>query len=129
MKADRNIKYILLELDRQFDQETSIGGLETWVSYFAENGVMVASQGEDIKGREAIYHAMIKSFSLPGFSLRWEPIDAEVSEDGSMGYTYGKYVRKYTNDKGSEITSTGKYTTVWQKQRDTSYKIILDIGN
>ncbi|MDF2889842.1 MAG: hypothetical protein K0R80_209 [Clostridia bacterium] len=129
MKEDKKLKHRLLELDRQFDRDTSIGGLETWVSYFAEDGVMVASQGEDIKGREAIYNAMIKSFSLPSYSLRWEPIDAKISEDGSIGYTYGKYVRKYTEDDGNEAISTGKYTTVWQKQGDGSYKIVLDIGN
>jgi len=124
-----NNKDMLIDLDRQFDTDTSIGGVETWVSYFAEDGVMVVSEGEDIKGRKAIYDAMLKSFSRCGYSLRWEPIDAKISDDGSLGYTYGMYVRKYSDEKGNEIISKGKYTTVWQKQRDTSWKVVLDIGN
>jgi len=129
VEKNQNLKHILMELDRQFDRDTSVEGVKAWVSYFAHDGIMVISQGEDIKGKEAIQQYMDRIFSLPGFSLRWEPIDASISEDGSLGYTYGKYVRKYVDDKGTEVTSTGKYTTVWQKQRDTSWEIILDIGN
>lgn len=129
MAENQNVKDMLMELDRQFDKTTSTGGVDAWVSYFAHDGVMVVSQGEDIKGREEIRKSMEGAFSLPGFSLRWEPIDASVSNDGSLGYTYGKYVRRYLDKKGVEIISTGKYTTVWQRQEDNSWRVILDIGN
>lgn len=125
----KDLVQMLMELDRQFDLDTSIGGVEAWASYFAEDGVMVVSQDEDIKGKEAILIAMEKSFSLPSFSLRWEPTDGKVSEDGTMGYTYGKYIRKYKNNEGIEITSTGKYISIWQRQKDGLWKISLDIGN
>lgn len=123
------LKDMLMELDRQFDRDTAIGGVDAWVSYFANDGVMVVAKGEDLKGKEIIHKAMERSFAFPGFSLRWEPIDAAISDDGTLGYTYGKYVRRYIDDKGIEVTSTGKYTTVWKRQEDASWKIILDIGN
>ncbi|SHI84150.1 YybH family protein [Lutispora thermophila] len=129
MDNSKNLRRFLMDLDRQFDKDTSTGGIDAWVSYFADDGVMVLSQGDDLKGRQEIYKSMERAFSLPEFSLRWEPIDAKVSEDGSLGYTYGKYVRRYLDDKGDEVLATGKYTTVWQKQRDGSWKIVLDIGN
>lgn len=119
----------LMNLDREFDKTTAELGLEGWVSYFAEDGVMVPAQVDVIKGKEDVRQAMGKSFSLPGFSLRWEPLDAQVSEDGSMGYTYGKYVRTNLDQEGNIQTGTGKYTTIWQKQQDGSWKIVLDMGN
>jgi len=128
MENSKNLKEILMDLDRQFDKDTSTGGIDAWVSYFADDGVMV-TKGDDLKGREEIYESMGSAFSLPGFSLRWEPIDAKVSADGSLGYTYGRYKRKYMDDKGNEILATGKYTTIWQKQNDGSWKIVLDMGN
>lgn len=127
MEKSNDLRNMLLELDRQFDRDTAVGGGKTWASYFAEDGVMVGTV--DIKGREAIYNQIGKSFSLPGFSLRWEPTDARISEDGSLGYTYGNYVRKYLNQEGEEVSSTGRYTTIWQKQEDNTWKIVLDIGN
>lgn len=126
---NESLKEMLITLNRQFDQETAIGGLETWVSYFAEDSVMVMATGNDVKGKTAIKELMAKPFALPGFSLRWEPIDCTVSDDGSLGYTYGKYVRRHLNNDGNEVISTGKYTTVWKRQNDSSWKIILDMGN
>jgi len=128
MENSKNLKEILMDLDRQFDKDTSTGGIDAWVSYFADDGVMV-TKGDDLKGREEIYESMGNAFSLPGFSLRWEPVDAKVSDDGSLGYTYGKYVRKYLDDKGNEVLADGKYTTIWKKQDDGSWKIVLDMGN
>ncbi len=119
----------LMELDRQFDLETSTGGLEVWVSYFAEYGVMVMGQSQDRVGKESIRQAMKPAFELPGFSLRWKPLDADISEDGTLGYTYGSYVRTYRNEAGERIEGTGKYTSVWKKQSDGQWKIVLDIGN
>lgn len=129
MDKQRKLKEMIMELDRQFDKETSVGGVEVWASYFTQESVMIIAHGEDIKGRENICNYMVKSFSLPGFSLRWEPIDAKISEDGGLGYTYGRYLRKYIDAKGNEISSIGKYTTVWEHQGDKTWKIILDIGN
>lgn len=125
----QNQKEMIMELDRQFDRETAKGGLKAWVSYFARDGVMVMSQGEDIVGPDAIQTYMSRAFSLPGFSLRWEPVDTKISCDETLAYTYGSYVRKYKDENGSEIVATGKYTTIWQLQEDKSWKIVLDIGN
>lgn len=119
----------LLELDREFTRNTEKEGLEGWVRYFAEDGAMIPSQGPIIRGREAIRNAMEKSFSQTGYSLKWEPEYAEAAEDGTMGYTFGKYIRKTINAEGQSETATGRYTSIWRLQQDGSYKITLDMGN
>ena len=128
-KLGNELKEYLMQLDREFDEATAKMGVEGWVAYFDEEGAMLPSKGEVVRGKEAIRSSMIKGFSLTDFSLRWSPMGAEVSEDGSMGYTYGEYMRKFKDADGEEITGTGRYTTIWRKQTDGNYKIIHDVGN
>jgi ketosteroid isomerase-like protein len=96
-------KEMLMALDEKFDLETSTGGAETWASYFAEEGVLVVGQGKDIVGRENIKNAMKPALDNEGNSLRWAPISGDISEDGTLGYTFGAYVRKNKNKDGQII--------------------------
>ncbi len=127
-KTKVDIREGLMQLDREFDLKTSEQGAEGWASYFAEDGIMVG-RPDLIKGQEAIRTAMGSVFENPDFSLRWAPEDAGVSDDGTLGFTYGQYVRKHKDQEGNEVTGTGRYTSIWSKQEDGSWKIVWDIGN
>lgn len=64
--------------------------------------------------RDNIYKYMLGFFNLPSLTCRWEPRFIDVSEDFSLGYTSGTYVREYKED-GILIIEKGKYTTIWKK--------------
>jgi ketosteroid isomerase-like protein len=127
MKKDTCI--MLMELDREFAAITQKEGVNGWVKYFAEDGAMAPSEGAIIRGREAIRKAMAPSFETTGYSLKWEPEYAEASEDGSLGYTYGVYIRTSIDEDGNTVSGSGRYNSIWKKQKDSNYKIVLDIGN
>lgn len=57
-------------------------------------------------------------------TLTWEPINADVANSGEFGYTWGnwKFVR-------SDTTYYGNYFTVWKKQKNGKWKVVLDGGN
>lgn len=59
-----------------------------------------------------------------GARLSWVPGYAEVSRGGDMGYTTGLYTRSQ-----AEGTSFGQYATVWRKQADGTWKVVIDGGN
>ena len=120
---------MLMDLDREFAALTQKEGVEGWVKYFAEDGVMAPAKGDVIKGKKAIREAMAPSFGAPGYSLLWEPEYAEASVDGSLGYTYGRYLRTSLDEEGNVISGSGRYNSIWKRQEDGSYRIILDIGN
>jgi ketosteroid isomerase-like protein len=120
---------LLQELDREFSRTTQEKGIDGWVYYFAEDGEMAPAKGEIIKGKDAIRKAMAPFFQHLGNSLVWEPESAEVSEDESMGYTYGKYIRTTMDEAGNTVIGKGRYTSIWRKQKDGKYRIIFDIGN
>jgi ketosteroid isomerase-like protein len=60
----------------------------------------------------------------PGMKLFWEPRVGDIAASGDMGYLTGP----------TEISVPGKpsgygnYFSVWKKQADGKYKVILDIG-
>jgi len=119
----------LIMLDKMFNEETARKGIEGWVVYFAENGSMVSGTSAPITGREAIRRRMTPVFGDSSFSLRWEPTRAEMLIVGKLGFTIGRSVRKRRNAMGSMETQRGIYATLWMKQPDQSWKIILDTGS
>ena len=57
-------------------------------------------------------------------TLTWEPIIAEVANSGELGYTWGNW--KFVQP---DTTYYGNYFTVWKKQIDGKWKVVLDGGN
>ena len=65
----------------------------------------------------------------PDFSLTWAPVKADMAASGDMGYTYGNYELKSKDKDGQLVTHYGKYASIWKKQKDGSWKVVLDMGN
>ena len=58
--------------------------------------------------------------------LSWEPAFADIAKSGDLGYTTGPWqVRRTPNDTPADF---GHYVTIWKKQSDGAWKIVLDIG-
>jgi ketosteroid isomerase-like protein len=56
-------------------------------------------------------------------------VGADISSSGDMGYTYGTYEFASSDRNGKPVVDHGKYTTIWKKQKDGSWKVVLDMGN
>jgi ketosteroid isomerase-like protein len=61
-------------------------------------------------------------------TLTWTPAEAEVSQGGDMGYTWGRYEYRDRGANGKVAVQTGTYVTVWRRQPDGSWKVVLDGG-
>ena len=113
--------------DLAFAKATAEHGVEGWVSFFADSGVQV------IPGRNVVGHAAIRALMAPSLgdttrTLTWRPVSVEVSPGGNMGYTVGRWDRT-VRLKDSTTATHGSYVTIWRKQGDGSWKVVLDIGN
>jgi len=117
----------LIEADHAFDSATSEKSMDGWMEWLLPDAVLMPAGQNMLVGQTAIHDFAVKAFAMPGFAMRWEPVDAGAS--GDLGYTYGvsKVTRTGTNGKPS--ISYGKYLTIWRKQRDRSWKVALDISN
>ncbi len=60
--------------------------------------------------------------------LSWAPDHADVSGDGTLGYSDGHWLFEGAPDaKGNKLHLTGHYVTVWRKT-DGGWKFIADMG-
>lgn len=118
----------LTRADSIFAQETARDRAAGWARHFAPNGVMV-HPGGTIEGRAAIRDAMTRAFADTSFVLSWTPTTATASPDGRLGYTVGRYESRRRNADGSVARETGTYVTIWGRQADGTWQVVLDIGN
>jgi len=113
--------------DIAFAKATAERGVDGWVSYFADSGVM-AIPGRNVVGRAAIRELMAPELGDTTVSLTWKPVSVEVSPDARMGYTIGRWDRTSRVNASAPVRH-GSYVTVWRKQGDGTWKVMLDIGN
>ncbi|HSM61388.1 MAG TPA: DUF4440 domain-containing protein, partial [Longimicrobiales bacterium] len=101
---------------------------EAWASWFAEDGAMIQPGPGEIRGREEILSVMA-SLDEPGVSLRWEPLRADIAASGDLGWTTGTFVSEGPGPDGEVRTGQGRYVSVWRRQADGSWKVVMDLGN
>ncbi len=64
-----------------------------------------------------------------GTALTWHPVFAWVAGSEDLGYTIGEYIATLRGPSGAAVQRFGKYLTVWQRQRDGTWKFVVDGGN
>ena len=118
----------LMRADLDFAKDTAAKRIDGWVAWFAEEGMQLTPEG-NIKGRAAIREYMGPAFARPDWSLAWKPTFAEISRSGDLGYTTGTYESRGKDAQGKPTLRTGRYVTIWKKQADGSWKVVLDTGH
>jgi ketosteroid isomerase-like protein len=118
----------LMELDREFaGLSVEKGANESFLTYIDSACVILRPNRGPVIGREKI----IEMYSTPdtSFTLNWEPLYADVSASGDLGYTYGIYTIEMDSPEGMLVTKEGTYATVWKKDGNGNWKFVLDTGN
>ncbi len=62
----------------------------------------------------------------PAFQLTWEPLQVDVSADGTLGYTWGRYEATERAPDGKTTATPGIFVTIWKRQPDGSWKFVYD---
>lgn len=103
----------------------SKGIAAAFYAFADDNAVIKREKDSLIKGKENIK----TYYSNPKFlkaGVTWKPDFVAVSDDGTLGYTYGKYVWTATDSLGNKKEFKGRFHTVWKKQKDGSWKYVWD---
>ena len=95
--------------------------------YAAADAQIFSGPGEFISGP----HAIAESFGPPTEknTLVWHPVHGEVASSGDLGFTVGNAVFTGVREDGAKIERFSKYLTVWKKQRDGSWRYVVDGGS
>ncbi len=118
----------LRQMEGEFMKAAAEHGSAGYMSYYADDAVEVPNGAEIISGKVNIAKTM-------GFlddknnGLSWTPVGADISASGDLGYTYGTYEFRSVSKDGKPVVEYGKYTSIWKKQKDGSWKVVLDMGN
>ena len=103
--------------------------LDKSVAFVTDDGSVLAPNAPIATGHAAIRQLFSGFFALPNLKISWHPVRVEVARSGELGYTSGAYEMIFNDPSGKLISDKGKYVTVWKKQRDGSWKVLLDIFN
>lgn len=116
---------LLFQLEADFAADVALHGHDAFFTHFADDGVEVVDGG-GFNTKEA----MREQPPWPaGTSLTWTPLKADMAASGDLGYTYGTYNYTAKNKEGKLVANYGKYTSIWKKQQDGQWKVVVDMGN
>jgi ketosteroid isomerase-like protein len=119
---------VLLAADSAFDAAVAGGGSEAWVEWFDADGAMIQPGVGEIRGLDAIRSA-VTYLDDAGTSLRWAPARADIAASGELGWTTGSYLVASTAEDGSVTRGEGRYVSIWRRQPDGAWKVVMDLGN
>ncbi|NIP18433.1 MAG: DUF4440 domain-containing protein [Xanthomonadales bacterium] len=120
--ADRDS---LLAADEAWSQ--SVNDTEAFLSRFTDDASFMPA-GAPLARGDAIRATWEALVSNPGFSLEWTATGAEVARSGDLGYTIGSF-RLVLEVDGTPMAMIGKFSTVWKRHEDGSWKVQVDCFN
>lgn len=115
----------LVNAERSFAR-TSLekGARPSFMMFFADDAVVF--RPHPVKYKEAMKSVPAPKNPLET-TLSWEPLYADVSLSGDMGYTTGPSVW-IDNTPAKRPTYYGFYFSIWKKQSTGEWKVAFDIG-
>ncbi len=119
-------KMILFDLEARFAKDVLARGGAAFAEWFAEDGVALGNAQAPVVGRVAI--AKSANWSPKVYQLTWTPTDATMGPSGDVGYTWGHFEGHSKDANGNPVTTSGRYITIWRKQPNGEWKVVLDAG-
>jgi ketosteroid isomerase-like protein len=121
LAADRSAELSqLVATEREFAARAQqVNARQAFVEYFAANAIL------------------FNPFASPAFpelregpdwgvNIQWRPVAAAISGAGDMGFTTGP--SEYRRSPAEPPLRHGHYTSVWQREPDGRYRVLIDIG-
>ena len=117
----QNALSLLIEAERAFSKTSEEKGIrEAFLTWLAPDAIVF--RPGPVEGRP-VYEKMDPANPAV---LSWQPEFAEIAASGEIGYTTGPYEIRPGRD--AEPSGFGHYISIWKKQPDGAWRVLLDIG-
>jgi len=116
------------KLDKDWSAAAGSKDVDKTVSFYSDDASALPFNAPIANGKDQIRQVWAHLTSLPGFALSFGPTKIEVAKSGDLAYDVGTFELKTNDAQGNTTTEVGKYTVVWKKQADGSWKFALDLG-
>ena len=111
----------LVEMERAFAKAAATKGTrDAFIEFLADDGIIF--QPGPVNGKKFWGERQPRKGLLS-----WEPVFADVSAAGDLGYTTGPWEFR-PNGPADQPVAFGQYFTIWKKQSDGAWKAVLDRG-
>lgn len=120
-------KAFLFNLEARFAKDVAERGGAGFAAWFADDGVALGNGKPPLVGKVAIEKSA--TWSPAAYQLTWTPTDGLMGPSGDMGYTWGHYEGHSKDANGNPVTTSGRYITVWRREKDGTWKVVLDAGS
>src|SRR5260221_9147042 len=122
--SPEKVKAEIAQAEKDFEKMAAEKGMAEAFAYFADSNAVIKRRNDTlIKGKENIRNFYSADF-YKNASVKWSPDFIEVSGNGDLGYTFGKYVWQSKDSSGKLQEFGGIFHTVWKKQKDGSWKYV-----
>jgi ketosteroid isomerase-like protein len=119
-------KASILQTERAFEKMAADSGIAyAFNAFAADSAVIMRGNDSVIHTKKGIYNYYIHNGS-DSATVNWTADFVDVSDDGTLGYTYGKYLLKVRQADNTTKEFKGTFHTVWKKQTDGSWKYVWD---
>jgi len=117
-------------VDLQVERDALLEADEAWFASHEDIDEFLTFLADDapLARGDSIRATWEQLLSLPGFDLEWRATNVQVAEAGDMGYTIGTYELTVEQD-GVSMVTVGEYVTLWERQADGSWKVVVDCFN
>jgi len=119
----------LIQLSKDWSDLAKTEDIDAIMEGWADDAVMMAPGLPPLKGKDAIREYVEEGMKIPGFSIRWEPLEVHVSNSGDMAYMIERNEIIVNDSLGNPMATYNKTVTVWRKQPDGSWKNVIDMWN
>jgi uncharacterized protein (TIGR02246 family) len=119
---------VLRDMEAKLDAAVAAKDSQAFLALWAEDAAMFPAGEPVVVGKEKILAEWSPILTDPSVSLTWSPDKAEIAGSGDLGYTYGKYLWTGKGSNGQTSTRHGKYVTIWRKEPDGQWRVVVDLG-
>lgn len=122
-----NLKKELAAMEDKFSAMAAEKGLLAAFSHFAAPDVaFIDTDPRKFRGLEAVRERL--GPDVPGVKLSWSAYFTDVSDDGTLGYNYGRYESRRPGPDGTEVVRGGWFLSIWKRQPDGTWRYVMDNG-
>jgi len=115
----------IFQTEKAFEKMAAEKSVSEAFYHFADENAVIKRQNDTlIVGKENI--KLFYERGRKDATVNWTPDFIDVADDGTLGYTYGKFSWKIKNDQGAVTEYKGVFHTVWKKQKDNTWKYVWD---
>jgi ketosteroid isomerase-like protein len=127
-KPDKEkIKSEIAATESAFSAMAQERGLLAAFEHFAAPDVaFVDTDPRQWRGLAAVRERM--SGTPADMKLSWSALFVDVSDDGTLGYDYGRYEARRPGPDGKDVVRGGFFLTIWKRQPDGSWRYVMDNG-